>query len=209
MWPRQSSAHWPARPERRVLAQTRAAQLAGHLRRRQRVRGQLATTTTGRPFPQQQDGRHPIEAGFLKQLRDAWKTQESAVQGYAEARPGHRQDRRLHVQHQPQAQGHRRRDESAYQQAVMQRVSEAIRTGSNEMAQMLIGSWRASPRPSRARCRPTAMKAVSVKSRRPSSAAPMLPVNSRAMASRPSTHSHAWPPACAASTAFSTRLAIR
>lgn len=84
----------------------------------------------------------PIEAGFLKQLRDAWKTQESAVQDYAKALglatgkiDGFTYSINLKLKDIDA------KDESAYQQAVMQRVSEAIRTGSNEMAQQLIGSW--------------------------------------------------------------------
>ena len=84
----------------------------------------------------------PIEAGFLKQLRDAWKTQESAVQGYAKALglatgkiDGFTYSINLKLKDIDV------KDENAYQQAVMQRVSEAIRAGSNEMAQMLIGSW--------------------------------------------------------------------
>jgi len=84
----------------------------------------------------------PIEAGFLKQLRDAWKTQESAVQDYAETLglatgkiDGFTYSINLKLKDIDV------KDENAYQQAVMQRVSEAIKAGSNEMAQQIIGSW--------------------------------------------------------------------
>lgn len=84
----------------------------------------------------------PLEDDFLQGLRTAWKTQEAAVIDYAktlglatDSIDGFTYSINLKLKDIDA------KDESAYQQAVMERVNEAIRSGSNEMAQLLIGSW--------------------------------------------------------------------
>ncbi len=84
----------------------------------------------------------PLDAGFLGGLRSAWKAQEQAVTDYAKALglstekiDGFTFAINLKLKDIDA------KDDKAYQAAVMERVNEAIKSGSNEMAQLLIGSW--------------------------------------------------------------------
>ena len=83
----------------------------------------------------------PLEADFLKGLQDAWNAQEAAVTSYAQALglatdsiAGFTYDVNIKLKDlNPKA--------GDYQQQLMARVADAIKAGSNEMAQQIIGSW--------------------------------------------------------------------
>ena len=83
----------------------------------------------------------PLEADFLKGLQDAWNAQEAAVTSYAQALglatdsiAGFTYDVNIKLKDLDPKAGD-------YQQQLMARVADAIKAGSNEMAQQLIGSW--------------------------------------------------------------------
>lgn len=83
----------------------------------------------------------PLEAGFLKGLQDAWNAQEAAVTSYAQALglatdsiAGFTYDVNIKLKDLDPKAGD-------YQQQLMARVADAIKAGSNEMAQQIIGSW--------------------------------------------------------------------
>lgn len=83
----------------------------------------------------------PLEASFLKSLRDAWKASEAAVTDYAktlglstEAIDGFTYSINLKLKDiDPKA--------TDREEQIMARVQQAIRDGNNEMAQLLIGTW--------------------------------------------------------------------
>ena len=84
----------------------------------------------------------PLDSGTLKALRDAWKAQEAAVTDYAQTL-GLATDKisgftytvnlKLKDLGDPEAAG--------YMDKVWQMVNEAISTGSNEMAERILGTW--------------------------------------------------------------------
>lgn len=83
----------------------------------------------------------PLEADFLKGLQDAWNAQEAAVTSYAQALglatdsiAGFTYDVNIKLKDLDPKAGD-------YQQQLMARVADAIKAGSNEMAQQIIGSW--------------------------------------------------------------------
>lgn len=84
----------------------------------------------------------PLEPAFLQSLQQAWKLQEAAVRGYADTL-GLATDQ---IDSYTYAVNLKlkdidAKDDASYQQAVMERVNEAIRTGSNELAEQLLGTW--------------------------------------------------------------------
>ena len=84
----------------------------------------------------------PLDSGTLKALRDAWKAQEAAVTDYAQTL-GLATDKisgftytvnlKLKDLGDPNAEG--------YMAKVMQRVTEALAAGSDELAQQILGTW--------------------------------------------------------------------
>ena len=84
----------------------------------------------------------PLEASFLKSLRDAWKASEAAVTDYAKTL-GLSADRidgftyKINLKLKDLGDP----NDAGYMDKVWQSINEAIRDGSNEMAQLVIGSW--------------------------------------------------------------------